>query len=194
MKSALEYKVLSKSGKARVGQLKLPHVTLETPIFMPVGTQGTIKGLTSRQLEALDCKIILGNTYHLEQRPGTKILEAAGGLHNFMNWKRGLLTDSGGFQMVSLLKLSKVTEEGVTFKSPHDNTEMLLTPEESMRIQNIIGADIMMALDDVVSSTLTGPRVEEAMYRTIRWLDRCIKAHKYPEKQVCFVLSVLMIL
>lgn len=124
----LEYEVLAECGKARVGKLTLPHVTLETPIFMPVGTQGTIKGLTSKQLEDLDCKIILGNTYHLEQRPGSHLIDELGGLHKFMNWKRGILTDSGGFQMVSLLKLAKITEEGVRFRSPHDNKEMLLTP------------------------------------------------------------------
>lgn len=184
MKSALEFEVLASSGKARCGKLKLPHYEVDTPIFMPVGTQGTIKGLTSKQVEDLDCQIILGNTYHLEQRPTSDVIDKLGGLHKFMNWKRGILTDSGGFQMVSLLDLSKVTEEGVTFQSPHDSSEMLLRPEDSIAIQNKIGADIMMALDDVVGSTVTGPRVEEAMERTIRWLDRCIKAHKKPESQV----------
>jgi tRNA-guanine transglycosylase len=186
MKSALEFEVVAQCGKARCGKLKLPHYEVETPIFMPVGTQGTIKGLTSKQVEDLDCQIILGNTYHLEQRPGSDVIDKMGGLHKFMNWKRGILTDSGGFQMVSLLDLSKVTEEGVTFRSPHDSSEMLLKPEDSMAIQNKIGADIMMALDDVVGSTVTGPRVEEAMFRTIRWLDRCISAHKRPDTQNLF--------
>lgn len=155
---------------------------------MPVGTQGTMKGLTSQQLTELDCQIILGNTYHLGMRPGTVILERAGGLHGFMNWKRALLTDSGGFQMVSLLKLAEITEEGVKFQSPHDGQEMLLTPEKSTEIQNSIGADIIMQLDDVVSSTTKGPRVEEAMYRSIRWLDRCIMAHKRPTEQNLFAI------
>eukprot|EP01027_Heterolobosea_sp_BB2_P015219 GEZU01021798.1.p1 GENE.GEZU01021798.1~~GEZU01021798.1.p1 ORF type:complete len:449 (+),score=91.02 GEZU01021798.1:436-1782(+) len=183
---ALEFEVIASWNKARVSRLKLPHFTCETPMFMPVGTQGTIKGLTSQQLEELECQVILGNTYHLGLRPGQEVLEQMGGLHNFMNWKRGLLTDSGGFQMVSLLHLADITEEGVTFQSPHDGSTMLLTPEHSMQIQNAIGADIMMALDDVVSSTTTGPRVEEAMHRTLRWIDRCIAAHKNPHKQNLF--------
>jgi queuine tRNA-ribosyltransferase len=111
-----------------------------------------------------------------------------GGLHGFMNWERNLLTDSGGFQMVSLSKLSQVTEEGVLFESPHDGSELLLKPERSIEIQNMIGADIMMALDDVVSTLTTGPRVEEAMWRTIRWIDRCISAHSKPEKQNLFAI------
>jgi len=138
------------------------------------------------QLEALDPPIILGNTYHLGHRPGPEVLREMGGLHKFMDWKKNLLTDSGGFQMVSLLKLAEITEEGVKFESPHDGSEMVLTPEKSMQIQNDIGADIMMALDDVVSSTTTGPRVEEAMYRTLRWIDRCIAAHKRPHDQNLF--------
>ncbi|XP_070532409.1 queuine tRNA-ribosyltransferase catalytic subunit 1-like isoform X2 [Ptychodera flava] len=153
---------------------------------MPVGTQGTMKGMTTKQLEELDCQIILGNTYHLGARPGPELLEKAGGLHSFMNWKRALLTDSGGFQMVSLLKLAEIREEGVKFQSPHDESEMMLTPEKSIEIQNSIGADIIMQLDDVVHSTTTGPRVEEAMYRSIRWLDRCISAHKRPTEQNLF--------
>lgn len=117
---------------------------------------------------------------------GTSVLEKAGGLHKFMGWDRCLLTDSGGFQMVSLLKLAEITEEGVKFESPHDRSEMMLTPEKSIEIQNSIGADIIMQLDDVVHSCVTGPRVEEAMYRTIRWLDRCIAAHKRPHDQCIF--------
>ncbi|KAI0241518.1 Queuine tRNA-ribosyltransferase catalytic subunit 1 [Lamellibrachia satsuma] len=153
---------------------------------MPVGTQGTLKGITPDQLEELNCQIILGNTYHLGHRPGPKLISEVGGLHNFMQWNRGLLTDSGGFQMVSLLDLSEMTEEGVKFVSPHDNSVMMLTPEKSIEIQNDIGADIIMQLDDVVSSTTTGSRVVEAMHRSIRWLDRCIKAHKRPDKQNLF--------
>lgn len=186
----MSYKVLAEcsSSKARTAILELPHYEVETPVFMPVGTQGTMKGLTSKQLTELDCQIILGNTYHLGMRPGKRILEKAGGLHGFMNWKRALLTDSGGFQMLSLLKLAEITEEGVKFQSPHDGEEMLLTPEKSIEIQNSIGADIIMQLDDVVSSTTKGPRIEEAMYRSIRWLDRCIAAHKKPAEQNLFAI------
>ncbi|URE16164.1 hypothetical protein MUK42_11588 [Musa troglodytarum] len=130
-------------------------------------TLGTIKGLTNNQLEEIGCQIILGNTYHLALRPGAELIDDLGGLHKFMNWKRALLTDSGGFQMVSLLHLADITEQGVTF-------------------QNKIGADIIMALDDVVKTTITGPRIEEAMYRTLRWIDRCIAAHKRPDAQNLF--------
>lgn len=172
--------------KARAGLLHLPHHTVNTPVFMPVGTQGTLKGLLPAQLEELNCEIMLGNTYHLGNRPGPELLKKAGGLHKFMNWKRALLTDSGGFQMVSLLDLAEITEQGVKFKAPHDGSEMLLTPEHSIQIQNCIGADIMMQLDDVVSSTTTGPRVEEAMHRTVRWLDRCLKANEREHDQALF--------
>ncbi|GBM48320.1 Queuine tRNA-ribosyltransferase catalytic subunit 1 [Araneus ventricosus] len=172
--------------KARTSILTLPHAVVKTPVFMPVGTQGTLKGLLPEQLEELNCNMMLSNTYHLGMRPGQEIIEKAGGLHKFMNWKNGLLTDSGGFQMVSLVKLSKVTEDGVNFVSPYDEKEILLTPEKSIDIQNSIGADIIMQLDDVVSSTISGPRVEEAMHRTYRWLDRCIKQHAKPQSQNLF--------
>ncbi|KAL4219385.1 Queuine tRNA-ribosyltransferase catalytic subunit 1 [Mactra antiquata] len=185
---ALTFKVIAECSttKARVGKMTLPHNEVNTPVFMPVGTQGTLKSMLPEQLKELDCRIMLSNTYHLGNRPGAELLEKAGGLHKFMNWDRNLLTDSGGFQMVSLLKLAEITEEGVKFESPYDGSEMMLTPEKSIEIQNAIGADIIMQLDDVVHSTTTGPRVEEAMYRTIRWLDRCLKAHKRPHDQNIF--------
>ncbi|GAU90528.1 hypothetical protein RvY_02934 [Ramazzottius varieornatus] len=209
--------------KARTGLLQLSHYVIETPMFMPVGTKGCMKGVLPEQLEELDVQIILGNTYHLGLKPGPELLRKAGGLHKFMNWKRGMLTDSGGFQMVSLLKLTEITEEGVQFESPYSSSNpstaskgrkkwksstgtekapgspradgeavvpskdlMMLTPEKSMEIQNAIGADIMMQLDDVVSSTTTGPRVEEAMDRSIRWLKRCGKAHSRADEQFLF--------
>ncbi|CAG5135656.1 unnamed protein product [Candidula unifasciata] len=171
------------TSKARASVVRLPHALVDTPVFMPVGTQGTLKGLVPDQLRELDCRIMLGNTYHLGHRPGPDLLEKAG---------RQLFSycfsfqDSGGFQMVSLLELAEITEEGVKFRSPHDGSEMLLTPEKSIEIQNSIGADIIMQLDDVVHSSVSGPRLEEAMYRTIRWLDRCIKAHQRPKDQCLF--------
>ncbi|KAL0099359.1 hypothetical protein PUN28_020136 [Cardiocondyla obscurior] len=187
-KAPLVFEILAEceTTKARVGKMTLVHHHVDTPVFMPVGTQGTLKGLLPQQLEELDCQIILGNTYHLGNRPGADILRKVGGLHKFMNWKRALLTDSGGFQMVSLLQLAEITEEGVKFKSPYNESECMLTPEHSIQIQNAIGADIIMQLDDVVKSTLTGPRVEEAMHRTIRWLDRCLSAHEKPDEQSIF--------
>eukprot|EP01128_Nolandella_sp_AFSM9_P000480 TRINITY_DN10638_c0_g1_i1.p1 TRINITY_DN10638_c0_g1~~TRINITY_DN10638_c0_g1_i1.p1 ORF type:complete len:410 (-),score=70.24 TRINITY_DN10638_c0_g1_i1:31-1101(-) len=153
---------------------------------MPVGTQGTMKGLTSSQVEELGAQIILGNTYHLGHRPGPEVMAKMGGLHKFMSWKNNLLTDSGGFQMVSLLKLAEITEEGVKFESPHDGTELMMTPEKSMEIQNAIGADIMMALDDVVHVSTRGERVVEALHRTLRWIDRCVAAHSRPTEQNLF--------
>lgn len=146
-----------------------------------------MKGLTCDQLQELDCHVILGNTYHLGNRPGSDLVAEMGGLHSFINWPRGMLTDSGGFQMVSLLHLADITEEGVTFQSPVDGSRMLLTPEQSIAIQNDLGADIMMQLDDVVPATNTDPaRFEEATYRTTRWLDRCSAAHKRPTEQNLF--------
>eukprot|EP00808_Paulinella_micropora_P016817 g38577.t1 len=173
--------------KARTGVLTLPHGDVPLPVFMPVGTQGTIKGLTSEQVAEQGCKIILGNTYHLGTRPGTDLLARMGGLHEFMKWPHNMLTDSGGFQMVSLLDLATITEEGVLFRSPVDGSKMMLTPEESMRHQNNIGADVMMVLDDVCSSLETNrARVQEASERSIRWLDRCISAHARPDRQNLF--------
>ncbi len=182
-----QFKVLHTDGRARYTNLTLPHYDCFTPMFMPVGTQGCVKGLTSMQLEEIECQVILGNTYHLGQRPGKDLFLECGGLHKFMSWKRGLLTDSGGFQMVSLADLSDVTEEGVTFQSPIDGKSEMLTPEKSMEIQNAIGADIIMALDDVVSSVkISKERFEEATHRTTRWIDRCIKGHKRPKEQALF--------
>jgi len=187
--SALKFNIVAKCSTthARVAEMTLPHSIVNTPVFMPVGTQGTLKGLPPSQLEALDCRIMLSNTYHLGNRPGVEVLQKAGGLHNFMRWNRSLLTDSGGFQMVSLLKLAEITEEGVNFESPYDGSKCMLTPERSIEIQMAIGADIMMQLDDVVDATHSDPdRFEEARHRTVRWLDRCLTAHTVPEKQNLF--------
>ncbi|KAM6038345.1 queuine tRNA-ribosyltransferase catalytic subunit 1 [Chlamydotis macqueenii] len=183
-------RVLAECGRsrARAGELRLPHGPVPCPVFMPVGTRGTAKGLTAAQLAALGCRICLGNTYHLGTQPGPEVVRRAGGLHGFMDWPHNLLTDSGGFQMVSLAQLSEVTEEGVRFRSPYGGGEILLSPEKSMEIQNALGADIVMQLDDVVSSSTTGPRVEEAMQRSVRWLDRCIAANRRPRQQSLFAI------
>ncbi|KAH8352559.1 hypothetical protein KR084_004969 [Drosophila pseudotakahashii] len=184
----LTYKVVAECSvsKARAGLMTLRHSEVNTPVFMPVGTQGTLKGILPDQLIELNCQILLGNTYHLGLRPGIETLKKAGGLHKFMGWPRAILTDSGGFQMVSLLQLAEIDEHGVNFRSPFDNSQCMLTPEHSIQIQNAIGADIMMQLDDVVKTTTTGPRVEEAMERTIRWVDRCIEAHARDDDQSLF--------
>lgn len=175
-------------------------------MFMPVATQGSLKGLTPEQLEQTGCKLCLNNTYHLGLKPGQEVLDAVGGAHKFQGWNHNLLTDSGGyvlipatsishankafsFQMVSLLKLATITEDGVKFLSPHDGSPMLLTPEHSMSLQNSIGSDIMMQLDDVLVTTSPDKeRMREAMLRSVRWLDRCIAAHKNPDRQNLFCI------
>lgn len=156
-------------------------------MFMPVGTRGSVKGLTSQQLNDIGCQVCLGNTYHLENNPGSDTIAQLGGLHHFTNWSGGMLTDSGGFQMVSLLKLAQIEERGVEFQSPVNGERMLLTPEDSIRIQNRLGADIIMALDDVVPSNATDhDRFVEATDRTTRWLDRCIAVHDRVDSQSLF--------
>ncbi|KAI9817930.1 MAG: hypothetical protein M1832_004550 [Thelocarpon impressellum] len=156
---------------------------------MPVATQGSLKGLTPEQLENTGCRLCLNNTYHLGLKPGQATLDATGGAHRFQSWPHNILTDSGGFQMVSLLKLARVTEEGVRFLSPHDGSPMLLTPEHSISLQNSIGSDIIMQLDDVIATTSPDlARMEEAMRRSVRWLDRCMSAHKNPETQNLFCI------
>ncbi len=177
-------------GRARACTLVLPHGPVRTPVYMPVGTKGTVKGISTKELmeEAnLNHGIILANTYHLASAPGTELIAEMNGLHDFMNWPRNILTDSGGFQMVSLLKLAEITEEGVTFAHPETGKRMLLKPEDSIAHQNRIGADIIMALDDVVSSvTDDSKRFKIATYRTLRWLDRCYEAHANPTTQNLF--------
>lgn len=161
--------------KARTGLLTTDHGQIETPIFMPVGTVASVKAV--HQIELVDdikAEIILGNTYHLYLRPGTDTLEAAGGLHKFMNWERPILTDSGGFQVYSLDDISKITEQGVKFQSHIDGSKHLFTPENVMDVQRQIGADIIMAFDECTPYPCEEKYAKEAMDRTHRWLDRCI--------------------
>ncbi|TPR07109.1 Ferric reductase like transmembrane component family protein [Aspergillus niger] len=191
MPSALTFDLHAKCSttKARASTLRLPHGDVPLPIFMPVATQASLKGLTYDQLRQTGCQLCLNNTYHLGLKPGQAVLDAVGGAHKLQGWDRNILTDSGGFQMVSLLKLATVTEEGVRFLSPHDGTPMLLTPEHSISLQNSIGSDIIMQLDDVIATTSPDQaRIHEAMERSVRWLDRCIDAHKYPERQNLFCI------
>ncbi|GAB7354311.1 hypothetical protein MBLNU459_g4830t1 [Dothideomycetes sp. NU459] len=189
MHSALTYELVSRCSvtKARAATLHLPHGPVQLPIFMPVATQASLKGLTPQQLEETSCRLCLNNTRGL--KPGQATLDAVGGAHKLQSWPHNILTDSGGFQMVSLLKLAQVTEEGVRFLSPHDGSPMLLTPEHSISLQNSIGSDIIMQLDDVIATTSPDhARIKEAMYRSVRWLDRCMSAHKYPERQNLFCI------
>ncbi|ODM21613.1 putative queuine tRNA-ribosyltransferase [Aspergillus cristatus] len=191
MPSALKFDIHAKCSttKARASILRLPHGAVSLPIFMPVATQASLKGLTYDQLKQTGCMLHLNNTYHLGLKPGQAVLDKVGGAHKLQGWDRNILTDSGGFQMVSLLKLANVTEEGVRFLSPHDGSPMLLTPEHSISLQNSIGSDIIMQLDDVIATTSPDhARIEEAMERSVRWLDRCTAAHKYPERQNLFCI------
>ena len=184
MKFSLK-KVDSKS-KARLGEIITDRGVIETPIFMPVGTLASVKGLSPDELEDLGAQIILGNTYHLALRPGVDVLETLGGMHTMAAWKRSILTDSGGFQVLSLADLRKVSEEGVRFKNHIDGSPLFLTPEESMRIQEAIGSDIMMCLDHLEASTAPRAMHEEALSRTTRWSLRALKARRFPEKQALF--------
>ena len=143
-----ELKHVCRQSGARLGVVTTPHGSFETPVFMPVGTQATVKTMTPEELKTIGANIILGNTYHLWMRPGEAVMREAGGLHSFMHWDRSILTDSGGFQVFSLAKLNKITEEGVLFQSHIDGSRHILTPEKSIEIQQALGSDIMMAMDE----------------------------------------------
>ncbi len=158
---------------ARVGALTLPHGRVETPIFMPVGTQGSVKALSQEDLREIDAQIILGNAYHLYLRPGTDILAAAGGLHRFMNWDRPILTDSGGFQIFSLASLNKITDEGMAFQSHIDGSRHFMTPEKAVDVQIAIGSDIMMCFDECTSYPATREAAAKSMRMTHAWAERC---------------------
>ena len=171
---------------ARAGIFQTPHGIVETPRFMPVGTLATVKGITPRQLQDANAQMILANTYHLHLQPGEDIIEEAGGLHRFMAWEQPILTDSGGFQVFSLSELRKISEEGVTFRSPRDGRIINMTPEHSIRIQNALGADVIMAFDECPPADASEAEVAAATDRTYRWLKRCVEAHSLPEQQALF--------
>ncbi len=164
----------SRSGKARTGLLNTHHGQIETPVFMPVGTRASVKGLWQEDLEELKAQIILGNTYHLYLRPGHELIErVGGGLHSFMSWKGPILTDSGGYQVFSLSKMNKVSEEGVLFKSHLDGSSHMIGPEKSMEIQRALGADIVMAFDECPPLPATKEELKTSMGLTLRWAKRC---------------------
>jgi queuine tRNA-ribosyltransferase len=168
------FKVLSKDkgSRARVSEIQTAHGSFQTPIFMPVGTQGTVKAIEQRELEEIGAKIILGNTYHLYLRPGEEVLEAAGGLHKFMNWNRPILTDSGGFQVFSLSALRKMSSEGVEFKSHLDGSLHFFTPEKVVNIQRVIGSDIIMVLDECLANPAEYDKVKESVTLTTDWAKK----------------------
>ena len=174
------------STHARLGCFSTTRGVIETPIFMPVGTLATVKAKDPYDLEELGAQIILGNTYHLALRPGVDVLKTLGGMHEMASWHRSILTDSGGFQVLSLAKFRKVSEEGVIFRSHIDGNKLNLTPEESMRIQEAIGSDIMMCLDHLEPSTAPRTIHEEALARTTRWSLRALEARRFPERQALF--------
>lgn len=171
---------------ARLGKIHTSHGVINTPIFMPVGTQATVKSMTSEDLEEMDANIILGNTYHLYLRPGQEIMKKAGGLHKFMHWDRPILTDSGGFQVFSLNDLRKITEEGVEFCSHLDGSRHFMSPEKSIDMQNTIGADIIMCFDECAPADADYEYTKKSMEMTTRWAKRCKDAHKRPDDQALF--------
>ena len=169
----MQFTLTATSGRSRRGRLSLAHGDIETPVFMPVGTYGTVKAMTPRELEEIGAQIVLGNTYHLWLRPGVDVIAAHGGLHRFMGWQRPILTDSGGFQVFSLGTLRKVREEGVTFASPVNGDKMLLTPEVSIQVQRALDSDIVMVFDECTAHPSTRDETANSMELSLRWAHRC---------------------
>lgn len=179
MSAEFSFSVTARDGQARLGQISFPgRGTVETPVFMPVGTYGTVKGMLPRDLEDIGAKIVLGNTFHLMLRPGTEVIEAHGDLHDFMQWQGPILTDSGGFQVFSLGKLRKVTEQGVKFRSPIDGSEVFLDPERSMQVQKALGSDIVMIFDECTPYPASAAEARQSMELSLRWAARSKQAHE----------------
>ncbi|WP_033544124.1 tRNA guanosine(34) transglycosylase Tgt [Planococcus sp. CAU13] len=171
---------------ARLGIVHTPHGSFETPAFMPVGTQATVKTMSPEELKAMNAGIILSNTYHLWLRPGNDVIKEAGGLHKFMNWDRPILTDSGGFQVFSLSEFRNIKEEGVHFRNHMNGDKLFLSPEKAMEIQNDLGSDIMMAFDECPPYPATHEYMKSSVERTSRWAERCLEAHARPQDQGLF--------
>lgn len=183
---AVTLEILQESEKtaARLGKLHTPHGEIETPVFMPVGTQATVKAMTPEELREMGAGIILSNTYHLFLRPGQELIAEAGGLHQFMHWNGAILTDSGGFQVFSLGDLRKITEEGVNFRSHLDGSSLFLGPEKAIEVQEALGSDIAMAFDECTPYPSTYEYAKNSMQRTTRWAERCLKAHTRQDQAV----------
>ena len=189
MNQPITYELIKQDAKtgARRGRIHTPHGDIETPVFMPVGTQATVKAMTPEELkEMVNAKIILSNTYHLFLRPGDELVRDAGGLHSFMHWDRPILTDCGGFQVFSLAKLRDISEEGVKFRSHLDGSEKFISPEVSIKIQNNLGADIIMAFDECVPYPADYEYTKNSMERTTRWAKRSLEAHQKKDTQGLF--------
>jgi queuine tRNA-ribosyltransferase len=174
----IRFAVEAVDGAARAGRMETPHGVVETPIFMPVGTQGTVKAMTPEELVGLGAQIVLANTYHLHLRPGEHVVRALGGLHRFMHWERPILTDSGGYQVMSLARLARVSEDGVRFQSHLDGAPLTLTPESAVAIQEALGSDIMMCLDQLVALPADEAALHAACALTARWAARCKAARR----------------
>ncbi|HCX59672.1 MAG TPA: tRNA guanosine(34) transglycosylase Tgt, partial [Candidatus Cloacimonas sp.] len=174
------------SGKARAGKINTNHGAIRTPVFMPVGTLGTVKAMSPKELMDADAQIILGNTYHLYMRPGHELIRKAGGLHKFINWPHPMLTDSGGFQVMSLAALRKITKDGVKFRSHIDGSLHYFTPEYVMEIQEALGADIIMSFDECPPYPATREYVEKSLTTTLRWAERGLRAFKNHQNQALF--------
>lgn len=173
----MKFELLKTSGKARRGRMTFARGVVDTPAFMPVGTAGTVKGMTPEEVKATGAQICLGNTFHLMLRPGTAIIKQHGDLHDFMNWDKPILTDSGGFQVFSLGELRKITEDGVTFRSPINGEKILLTPEKSMEVQRDLGSDIVMIFDECTPYPATQAEARSSMELSLRWAERSKTAH-----------------
>ncbi len=188
IRMAVRYELIKTCAQtgARLGRLHTPHGVIDTPAFMPVGTQATVKGMSPEELKDLGAQIILSNTYHLFVRPGHELIREAGGLHRFMNWDRPILTDSGGFQVFSLAENRKITEEGVEFRSHLNGDKLYLSPEIATAVQNALGSDIMMAFDECPPYPADYDYVKKSTERTSRWAERCLKAHARPHDQALF--------
>jgi queuine tRNA-ribosyltransferase len=186
MRPGVSFEVLARAGEARAGRLTTPHGVVETPAFMPVATYAAVRGLSPGELRAAGAQMLLANTYHLHERPGDEVIERLGGLHGFTGWRGPWLTDSGGFQVMSLADRSRIDEQGVTFASPLDGRRRQLTPELAIQIQQRLGADIAMALDECPAPDALGgapgPRARAAAERTLRWAERCRRAHTRPDQ------------
>ncbi|HJG04963.1 tRNA guanosine(34) transglycosylase Tgt [Ligilactobacillus agilis] len=187
-KPAVTYNLIKKDKHtgARLGQITTPHGTFDTPMFMPVGTQASVKAMAPEELKEMGAGVILANTYHLWLRPGEDLVEEAGGLHQFMNWDQGILTDSGGFQVFSLAELRNITEEGVHFKNHLNGQKLFLSPEKAIAIENALGADIMMSFDECPPFFESYDYIKKSIERTSRWAERGLRAHKNPQTQALF--------
>lgn len=186
--AAVTYELIKtcKQTGARLGRVHTPHGSFDTPAFMPVGTQASVKGMSPHEMKEVGAEIILSNTYHLYLRPGHELIKEAGGLHGFMNWDRPILTDSGGFQVFSLGDFRKISEEGVMFKSHIDGSKLFLTPEKVIEIENALGADIIMSFDECIPYPADREYAKKSLERTSRWAKRCKEAHLDVEKQSLF--------